>query len=126
MPHGPVPRFTLDLIDEPELSEGAYWHRHISSKSNHEVGLAGGEVPEGHLSSAEETLIGEAFSRYGHLTARELRDLTRTLPEWVDPGGTFQQIDPADILRYSGYSEEAIRDIENDLEESRLADRLFG
>jgi uncharacterized phage-associated protein len=127
MPHGPVLSFTLDLINEPEYSEGAYWHGYIAPKANHEVDLRDrASVPNAHLSAAEEQLIDEIFDEYGHLDRWQLRDLTHTLPEWEDPAGSSRPIDPADILRYSGYSEEQIRDIASDLEETRLADTFFG
>lgn len=126
MPHGPVLSFTLDLINEPEYSEGAYWHRFISPKADHEVSLATATIPNEHLSAAEEELIDEVFAKYGHLSRWELRDLAHTLPEWEDPNGSSRPIDPAEILKSAGYSDEQIRDIENDLAESRLADAIFG
>ncbi len=126
MPHGPVLSFTLDRINEPEYSEGAYWHEHIAPKENHEVRLTGRAIPNEHLSPAEEALIDEVFAKYGRMNRWELRDFTHTLPEWEDPKGSSRLIDPADILRNSGYSDEQIRDIENDLEETRLADAIFG
>lgn len=126
MPHGPVLSFTLDRINEPEYSEGAYWHEHIAPKANHEVRLTGRAIPNEHLSPAEEALIDEVFAKYGRMNRWELRDFTHTLPEWEDPKGSSRLIDPADILRNSGYSDEQIRDIENDLEETRLADAIFG
>jgi uncharacterized phage-associated protein len=126
MPHGPVLSFTLDRINEPEYSEGAYWHKYIAPKANHEVRLVGEAVPNEHLSRAEEELIDEVFAKFGGMNRWELRDFTHTLPEWADPQGSSLPIDPADILRNSGYSEEQIREIENDLEEARLAEALFG
>lgn len=128
MPHGPVLSFTLDRINEPEFSQGAYWHEHIAPKANHEVRLkqGPGTLPNAHLSPAEEALVDEVFQKYGHLTRWELRDLTHTLPEWEDPQGSSRPIDPADILRSSGFTEDQIREIEDDLEEARLADSLFG
>lgn len=126
MPHGPVLSFTLDRINQPEFSEGAYWHRFIAPKAHHEVGLVRKSIPNEHLSPAEEALIDEVFERYGHLDRWQLRDLTHQLPEWKDPQGSSLPIDPAEILRNAGYSEEQIREIESDLEETHLADVLFG
>jgi uncharacterized phage-associated protein len=66
------------------------------------------------------------FARYGHMTRWQLRDFTHTLPEWHDPQGSSRPIDPADILRHAGYSEAEIRDVAAELEESALADAIFG
>lgn len=127
MPHGPVLSFTLDMINEPEYNEGAYWHKYIAPKANNEVKLLEMEaIPNAHLSAAEEQLIDEIFQQYGRMSRWELRDLTHKLPEWENPEGSSRPIDPSDILRYSGYSDEQIREIANDLEETRLADALFG
>jgi len=95
-------------INEPEYSPGAYWH--------------GSERPS---LPAEEQLIDEIFARYGHMTRWQLRDFSHTLPEWQDPQGSSRRIDPADILRSAGYSDEAIDDIAAELEESVLADSIF-
>lgn len=127
MSHGPVLSFTLDMINEPEYNAGSYWHRFIAPKADHEVELLSQDAaPNDHLSAAEEALIDEIFERYGRMSRWALRDLTHQLPEWEDPDGSSRPIDPADILRYSGYSDEQIRDIASDLEETRLADALFG
>lgn len=90
------------------------------------MSLASDVVPNDHLSPAEEQLIDEMFQRYGHLNRWKLVELTHELPEWVDPQGSSLPLDPADILRNAGYSEEQIREIESELEESALADALFG
>jgi len=124
MPHGPVLSFTLDRIHEPEVSAGSYWDRYIAPKRNHEVSLRG-ECPRGQLSAAELELIGEIFERHGHKSRWELRDLTHTLPEWQDPQGSSRRIDPADILRCEGFSEEEIQGVASDLEESALADAVL-
>jgi uncharacterized phage-associated protein len=125
MPHGPVLSFTLDRINEPEVSQGAYWHRYIGPKQNNEVGLASASIPNDQLSPAEEELIGAVFEKFGRMTRWELRDYTHTLPEWQDPRGSSRPIDPADILRSEGYSDEEIDEITADLEESAIADTLF-
>lgn len=125
MPHGPVLSFTLDRINEPEVSAGSYWDRYIAPKRDHEVSLRGGECPRDQLSAAELALIDEIFEEYGHKSRWELRDFTHTLPEWQDPRGSSRRIDPADILRCEGFSEEEIRGVASDLEESALADTLL-
>ncbi|MCA1791519.1 MAG: SocA family protein [Thioalkalivibrio sp.] len=125
MPHGPVLSFTLDRINQPEYSPGAYWHTVVAGKQNNEVRLVSDAVPNDHLSEAEEQLIDEIFARFGYMTRWQLRDYTHTLPEWRDPDGSSRPIDPADILRTAGFSEDDIRAVASELEEARLADSLF-
>ncbi len=126
MPHGPVLSFTLDRINERESSEGAYWHTLIGPKQNYEVRLIAEDCPNGQLSRAEEELIDEVFAKYGHMNRWQLRDFSHTLPEWEDPNGSSHPIDAADILRDAGYSEDDIQEIAGELEESALADAIFG
>lgn len=125
MKHGPVLSSTLDRINERELYGDGYWDRHIAPKVDHEVSIRPGvTVPNDLLSPAEEALIDEIFERYGKMSRWELRDLTHTLPEW-DPQDSSCPIDPADILRCEGFSEEDIAAIAAELEEAALADALF-
>jgi uncharacterized phage-associated protein len=127
MPHGPVPSFTLDRINEPEESVGSYWDAHIAPKQNHEVSLrnARANLPHDQLSRAEEELIDEVFAKYGRMTRWQLRDFTHTLPEWEDPRGSSRPIDPATFLRHAGYSDEDIAELEGELNDLALADHLF-
>jgi uncharacterized phage-associated protein len=125
MPHGPVLRATLDRINKPEETPGAYWHKYIGPKQNQEVRLLSPDVPNDQLSPAEEQLIDEVFERFGRMSRWELRDFTHTLPEWQDPRGSSRPIDPADILRAEGFAEDDIREIAAGLEASAIADTLF-
>lgn len=126
MPHGPVPSFTLDRINEPEESAGSYWDAHIAPKADHHVSLRDPQrVPGDQLSPAEEALIDEVFAKFGRMTRWELRDHTHTLPEWENPRGSSRPIDPAVFLRQAGYSDEDVAALEGDLNDLALADRLF-
>lgn len=126
MPHGPVPSFTLDRINEPEESAGSYWDAHIAPKVNHEVRLRDPEsAPRDQLSPAEEALIDEVFAKFGRMTRWQLRDYTHTLPEWEDPRGSSRPIDPAIFLRHAGYSDEDVAELEGELNHLALADQLF-
>ena len=126
LPHGPVLSATLDRINTRECYEGGYWDRHISPKTNNEVSLREADVPNGQLSPAEEALIDEVFAKYGHLSRWDLVELTHGLPEWTDPKGSALPIDPADILRLEGFSEEEIAEMRADWEEAAYASALFG
>jgi len=125
MPHGPVLSFTLDRINEPEGSEGAYWHTLIGPKQDNEVSLVTEDVPADQLSPAEEELIDRIFAEYGQMSRWQLRDVTHRLPEWQDPRGSSVRIDPADILRHEGFPEEDINEIAEELEESAIADAIL-
>ena len=126
MPHGPVLSFTLDRINGAG-DEDTYWSRFIGERHNNEVRLRdGAELTTDQLSPAEEALIREVFEKYGRMTRWDLRKFSHTLPEWADPQGSRLPIEHADILRNEGFSDEEIREIEADLEETTLADKLFG
>lgn len=126
MPHGPVPSFTLDRINEPEESIGSYWDTYIAPKANNEVSLRDRRgAPSDQLSPAEEALIDEVFAKFGRMTRWQLRDYTHTLPEWEDPHGSSRPIDPATFLKQAGYSDEDLAALEGELNDLALADRLF-
>ena len=127
MPYGPVVSATLDRINEREMYEGGYWARHITPKRDHEVSLREPDVvPRDLLSRAEEDLIDEIYRRYGHLTRWQLVEMTHTLPEWRDPSGSSRPIDPADILRSEGFSDEDIEGMQSDWDAAAHAAELFG
>lgn len=126
MPHGPVLSATLDRINERPMYEGRCWDRHITPKRDNEVALRNaGNVPNDQLSKAEEGLIDEIFQTYGHLNRWDLVALTHQLPEWTDPAGSSQPIDPADILLSEGYTEEDVADMRAEWEEAAYAASLF-
>lgn len=127
LPHGPVLSATLDRINSSEFYRDGYWNRHISPKSDHTVSLRDPDtVPNDQLSPAEEALIDEVFARYGHLPRWKLVELTHELPEWTDPQGSSLPIEPADILRGEGYSEEEIAGLQAEWDEVAYAQALFG
>lgn len=126
MDNGPVLSFTLDRINGAG-EEDTYWSRFIGERRNHEVRLREDvERPSGQLSPAEEALIREVFEKHGRKSRWELVELSHELPEWQHPHGSRLPIDHADILRNEGFSEEEIGEIAAELEESALADILFG
>jgi uncharacterized phage-associated protein len=126
MPHGPVLSATLDRINERQMYSGGYWDRHITPKLENEVSLRdAASVPNDQLSPAEEALLDEVFESYGHLTRWEIVRFTHTLPEWVDPDGSSIPIDPSQILRSEGYSEEEIAEMEADWAHTAAVAALF-
>lgn len=125
MPHGPVLSATLDRINDRESYEGGYWDTYITPKQNNEVALRKDAIPNDQLSPVEEQLIDEVFGRYGAMTRWQLRDFTHQLPEWSDPEGSALPIDPSDILKSEGYTEEDVADMQADWDEAAYAASLF-
>jgi uncharacterized phage-associated protein len=126
LPYGPILSATLDRVNQQQLYRGGYWDRYIAPKDHYHVALRPGEVPNDHLSSAEEALIDRVLAEYGHLPQWKLVELTHTLPEWENPNGSALPIDPALILRSEGYSEEEIDEMMGDWAEAALAQSLAG
>ena len=125
MPHGPVPSFTLDLINsQPDPGSKSYWHEYISERKGHKVSLKKAK-PNDQLSPAEEQILKEVFDEYGQLSQWDLRDTTHRLPEWKDPKGSSHPISIREILLAGGYSEEDVDEIEDALEAEASAIRLL-
>ncbi len=68
--------------------------------------------------------LDEIDQMYGKIDRWSLVDLTRRLPEWRNPRGSCFPIDPADILRASGRSEEEIWRIAQNAERALLLQDL--
>lgn len=125
MPHGPVLSFTLDLINaQPDPDHPSYWNRYISEREGHEVSLRD-EPPCDQLAPAEQALLQEIFDQYGRMSHWQLRDFSHKLPEWRDPQGSSVPIDPRDILRAGGLTDEDIAAMEDALEAEAEASRLL-
>ena len=125
MPHGPVLSFTLDLINsQPDTNETTYWHRYISERNAHQVSVLS-VSPNDQLSRAEEELLAQVYSEFGHLSQWDLRDYTHKLPEWHDPKGSSHPIDIREILLSGGHSEEDIQEIIDALEAEATATQLL-
>ncbi|MGH7571318.1 MAG: Panacea domain-containing protein [Gemmatimonadota bacterium] len=126
LPHGPVLSFTLDKINaEADPHAPSYWHRFISEREGHFVGLVA-EPSNDQLSSAEEKILEEVFSQFGGMSQWELRDHCHRLPEWQDPHGSRLPIDMRDILLAEGLTEEEVEEILTELEAEVAAGSLLG
>ena len=104
--YGPVLSKVLDLIEEPKPAEDSVWHNYVARK-HFDVRLVG-KTNADRLSAYELDLLNEITETYGRWRPWAVVNLTHALPEWRDPGETSLPIEPADILRYSGYSEQAV------------------
>ncbi len=127
MPKGPVLSGVLDLINwGRRREENSVWLEYISEPIGYEVRLAReiavDEFDE--LSDHERRIIDEVDARYGRIDRWSLVDLTHELPEWRDPHGSSFPIDPADILRAAGRSEQDIHAVEINAEAAFISATL--
>ena len=124
MKHGPVLSEVLDLINEGNPpGTRSLWNRAVSSPANYEVRLNGACAADD-LSDAEEAVLGEVFRDYGGLDPWPLVDLLHsTLPEWIPTSGAIP-IHYRDILLNEGWTEAEVAEVESELENVALMDRV--
>jgi uncharacterized phage-associated protein len=124
MKHGPVLSEVLDLINEGSPpGTRSIWNRAVSSPANYEVHLSA-DSPADELSDAEEGVLSEVFHEYGGLEPWALVDLLHaTLPEWIPTSGAIP-IQYRDILTREGWTEAEVAEVESELENLALMDRI--
>lgn len=121
LPHGPVPSFTLNMINaEPDPENPSYWNRFISERRENTVRLLT-EAPGDQLSPAEESLLDEIFQDFGGLSQWQLRDYCHELPEWQDPQGSRLPITLKEILLAQGRLDDEADEIVAELEAEAAA-----
>ncbi len=124
MPKGPVVSQIYDLIaEEPEPGIESYWHKFIETIPGWSVRTTGDPGNE-ELSRAEEALLDEISAAHGTKDRWQLVRETHDLPEWVDPCGSSLPIEYRDILAAGKKTEAEIAEIESELENLALIDRL--
>ena len=124
MRHGPVLSEVLDLVNEGSPpGTRSLWNGSVSIPANYQVRLTSDCPPEG-LSDAEEAVLAEVFDEYGKLDPWPLVDLLHnTLPEWIPTNGAIP-IQYRDILLNEGWTEAEIAEVESELENVALLDRV--
>ena len=125
MPHGPVLSQIYDLIDWWKPDEQPIWFEYVSEKSGYDVCLNKANPERDELSEYEISVLMRTDEKYGNLSRWVVRDMSHRLPEWKDPQGSSKPIDPADILRAVGKSEEEIERIAAEAEELWLLKNLL-
>ena len=107
MRHGPVLMRVLSLIKDDIPAPDSIWHGYVECRDfdAHLVGRADDDW----LSKCNRDTLDGIFEVYGCRKEWDVVAHTQALPEWSDPGKGAFPIDLEDILRYSGYSEEAIQ-----------------
>jgi len=130
MEHGPVLSVAYDSTKFSSSPRGVEWVRWVAGRSANDVRLARNvENPQSELTSlsaADFGVMGETWTRFGHLTEWELRDYTHEhCPEWEDPGKSSRPIDPDDLLTSIGFSPEEIVERKASLREIGRVNRTF-
>lgn len=122
MRNGPVTSEVLDLINADQIAgtESA-WANYISSRKNHEIAIK--DVLTGFLSESELHLLGEIYKQHGAKDQWELRDWChRHCAEWTPLFGGHCSITPFEIAKALGKSEEQIREVVADADESAFVE----
>jgi len=83
-----------------------------------------GDPSNDELSRAEEAMLDEISAQHGAKDRWQLVRETHELPEWVDPCGSSFPIEYRDILAAGNKTEAEIAEIESELENLALIDRL--
>ncbi len=107
MKYGPVLSAVLDLIKESNPAEDSVWHSYVACR-RYDAVLVG--VAESYrLSEYEGDVLEGIFDSHGRTKEWDVVAHSHALPEWTDPGASAVPIEPEDILRYAGYSDEEVR-----------------
>ena len=107
MTFGPVLSKVLNLIKQASPREDSIWHRYVR-RENFDAVLVG-KAECDLLAEFDVDLLNAIFESYGNWRSWAVVNHTHALPEWTDPGETSIPIDPADILRYAGFSHYELR-----------------
>ncbi len=107
MKHGPVLSRCLELVKNAAPQETSYWTQHIERDGKHTVALLA-DPGQGSLSEYQTTVLERIAERHREETDAEIVDHTHALPEWENPGRSARPINPAQILRFAGYSDDEV------------------
>lgn len=108
--HGPVLCRIYDLIKAGARGPHSAWSEYVGPPSDDRVACAG-KSDIGALSEYDTDLLDDIYAEFSGLHWTALCRRTRELPEWNDPAGSSEPIDPASILRAEGLDERYINDI---------------
>lgn len=117
MDHGPVLSRTYDLIKWNYHK--SVWYDYLTARSNNKISLAVEAPPDqDELSDYEITVLNEIHKTYGQLDPFKLSEITHRLPEYVNPDGSSISIEPADILRAEGKSDQEVERLTHEAEQA--------
>lgn len=117
MPFGPVLSQVYEML-ALDPGTGSRWRHSVSAPHDYQVDLEVEAPDPTGLSAVEETILRSVLTDFGQSDRVAILELARSLPEWVNPGESWKVIDPSDILRAEGFSEDEILELES-LAESR-------
>ena len=121
MDHGPVVSNILNLITKP-ISK-TIWSEFISAPFGDDQVELLQKAPVDRLSRAEENLLREIFTEYGHRKRWDIiKNVMHKLPEWKDPQGTSIPIRIRQILEAAGEDEKQIKAVIDELRAVRDAE----
>lgn len=124
MDNGPVLSAVLDRIKGRTAGNGRF-RSYVSKPHGYDVELLADPPEEGELSRYECDVLSAVFNQYGRMGKNRLIGLLHeTLPEWKDPRGSSQVIDPATILRTAGWEDAAIAEAQQRAERAERVRRL--
>ena len=125
MDRGPILSRVYDLIKRPADAPRTAWREHIEADGAFDVRVIC-DAPSERLSLYEEEVLDGVYDEFGALGPWDLVRHTHTLPEWRDPSGTSIAIDPCEIMRAEGMSEEEIASVGAQLDAERSFKAAFG
>ncbi|MDZ4804469.1 MAG: Panacea domain-containing protein [Candidatus Eisenbacteria bacterium] len=119
MPHGPVLSTVLDLINMGKHGEAhpSPWFEYLLEPENFQIAVAQDSPASDELSKYELDVLEAIFKSFGSLDKWKIVELLHTLPEWQDPDGSSVAIDPREILRAEGKSNDEIEEIARNAQE---------
>lgn len=122
MDYGLVLSETLDILRG--IFPAELWNKAISRPSSYEVALQD-DSGTGKISKAEEKLIAEIFSEFGHLNEWQLVEYTHDLPEYQDSKGSSISIEYEKVLKAGGKSQDDINSIIEEINVIELMDETM-
>ena len=123
LPRGPVLSQVLDNLTNPPRRDSA-WSEFVSPPADYKVSLQKEPVrDQTYLSEYQLQVLEETWGEFGAMDQWDLIEwLHLALPEWKDPSGSAYPIEPDDILRAAGRSEEEIAAVGEEAEADWVMD----
>jgi len=124
MPLGPVLSRIYDELKAPAEIQNQFWSEYLTEREDNLVSLRREEFSTDELSAYERKAIEAVYNEYHHYSFGDLKNLTHGLPEYTDPQGSSLPIDPAEVLKQTGWSDEDIQDARMSANEALFLNRL--
>jgi Protein of unknown function (DUF4065) len=108
LPVGPLAEQIFDLIRGAQAART--WSCYVAAPVDNRVALAAADPANDSLSEYESDVLAEVHDTFGRMDDAQLKEHLHGLPEWRRQAGEALEIDPVEILRAAGQSEEMIAD----------------